>query len=134
MHLHENSQRSSEHSIFDFVFSIAAVVIAVVMTFSALILGIFGTDSGSPAVTVGALCIILAGPMVLFLIIVARLAANACPAGKRRGRTAKWITVAIYSVGGPALMFGAWQCVRFLIPTPEYQEATTEIVNALPTY
>jgi len=123
----------SKHLIFDAPFWAAAVVVAVITAFSVLITGIFDNDSDSFTAIMVGMSVILAGPMVLLLIIVARLASRACTArgGKNAKRTAMSVTVVIYCIGAPGLVFGAWQCVRLLLPAPVYQEAALETPSAL---
>lgn len=131
MHTQVNLQRLSKHLIFDAVFSIASVVVAVITAFSVLITGIFA-DSNSPTAASVGLSVILAGPMVLLLIIVAGLASRACTArgGKSARRTAISVTMIIYCIGAPGLVYGAWQCVQLLLPVPVYQE--TAVVMPYP--
>lgn len=120
--------RSGKHPIFDDVFWVATILVAVITAFSVVIAGIFATDSDSPTVMIAGLSVILAGPIILLLIVVTRLASRACTArgGKRLERTAICVTVIIYCVGAPAIMLGAWQCVRLLLPAASYQEANIE--------
>jgi hypothetical protein len=134
MYLQRSVQRSGKHPIFDGVFWAAAIVLAVITAFSVVITGIFATDSDSPTIMIVGLSIIFACPVVLLLIIVANLASRACNSrGKSLKSAAMCVTAVIYCVGAPALLFGTWRCVRFLLPAPAYQEGIVAMPYALPT-
>jgi hypothetical protein len=129
-------QYVSKQALLDTAFWIAVCVVVLVMAFSVLIMGIFATNSGNPTVTIAGLGVILGGPAVLCLMIIARIASRsvASRAIVRQQRTALIVTGIIYCIGVPTLVAGAWLGVRSWVQAPTYQEANIEVPNSIPVF
>lgn len=112
----------------DASFWVAAAVVAIAATFSVLIMGAFATGSDTSIVMIAGLTVIIAGPALLMLMVLAKLATRAfCTGGGHRtARTALIVTAIVYCLGAPVLTLGTWRCVRLLTETPAYQEAAVE--------
>jgi hypothetical protein len=136
MQSQKRERPAGREPIFDAAFRVMAFLVILVAAFSVLIMGIFATNSETPtAMTIG-MSIILGGPAVLLLMILARLASRpfVTGGGKRQAHMATFVTTMVYCVGAPALAFGTWQCVRLWMQAPNYQEASIEVPNAIPQF
>jgi hypothetical protein len=131
---HSNTPPGRE-PLLDSPIRVAAVVLFLIAAFSVLIMGIFGAIFETQNLMIVGSCVILSGSAVLLLMIAARLVSRAVAAreGTSRRRTAMVASVAIYCVGGAAIMLGTWQCLK-LWTQPVYQEANIEMPNSVPQY
>jgi len=127
MQSQEDEPRVGPEPILDTAVRVAAFTVILISTFSILVMGI-SANSGAQTVMIVGLSAILGGPILLSLMIVARLACRlfASQDGQDHRRTAMLVRVTVYCVGVTALTFGAWQCVRLWTEASTYQEASIE--------
>jgi hypothetical protein len=91
-------------------------------------MGIFASNPGSRIVMIAGLNVITAGPAVLLLMIVARLAFRRVAAQRGHGgkRAAVLVTGLIYTIGAPIMLATTWHLVQLLIEMPVDREAGIE--------
>jgi|SRR5271154_6166384 len=117
-----------QHPVLNDAFWVAAAVVGVATAISVLIMGIFASNSGDRIVMIAGLNVIIAGPAVLLLMIVARLSFRALAAqGSQDGkRAAVIVTSIIYTIGAPIMLAATWHLVRLWIEEPVNREAGIE--------
>ena len=128
----DEKQNLYHDPILDDAFWIAAAIVGVATAISVLIMGIFAANPGSRIVLIAGLNVITAGPAVLLLIIVARLAFRGVAArgGHGRKRTAVIVTGIIYTLGAPIMLAATWHLVQLWIEVPVDREAAIEAPNS----
>jgi hypothetical protein len=121
-------QNLNRHPVLDDAFWVAAAVAGVATTISVLIMGIFSTSSGDRIVMIAGLNVILAGPAVLLLMIVARLASRAFAGASSHDRRRMTVIVSglIYSIGLPIMLAVSWHLVQLCIQSPVDREAAVD--------
>jgi hypothetical protein len=121
-------QSLHHHPVLDDAFWVAAAVVGVATALSVLIMGIFASNPGSRIVMIAGLNVVAAGPAVLLLMILARLAFRRIAAQGDHGgkRAAVIVTGIIYTVGAPLLLATTWHLVQLLIEVPVDREAGIE--------
>jgi hypothetical protein len=131
-------QNLDRHPVLDDAFRVAVAVVGVATAITVLIMGIFAANSGDRIVTIAGLSVMIAGPAVLLLMILARLAFRTLAAqssSHRRQRIAVIVTGIIYALGAPIILAGTWHLVRMCIDAPVDHEAAIEAPNSLtPAY
>ena len=115
-----------QHPVLDDAFWIAVAVVGVVTTICVLIMGIFATSSGDRIVMIAGLNVIIAGPAVLLLMLVARLAFRRLAAQGSHGTKRMIVTGIIYTIGAPIMLAGTWHLVRLWTEAPVDREAGIE--------
>src|ERR1700733_4824882 len=113
MRMKGEEQNLNRHPVLDDAFWVAVAVVGFTTAISVLIMGIFAANSGDQIVMIAGLNVILAGPAVLLLMIVARLAFRAFTRENNHGRkrTAVIVTGLIYGIGAPIRLAGSWHLV-----------------------
>lgn len=118
--------------VLDDAFWVAAAIVGVATALCVLIMGIFASNPGSRIVMIAGLNVITAGPAVLLLMIVARLAFRrvAAPGGHGGRRAAVIVTGIIYTIGAPIMLATTWHLVQLLIEVPVDREAGIEAASS----
>jgi hypothetical protein len=115
-----------QHPVLDDAFWIAVAIVGVVTTICVLIMGIFATSSGDRIVMIAGLNVIIAGPAVLLLMLVARFAFRRLAARGSYGTKRLIVTGIIYAIGAPIMLAGTWHLVRLWTEAPVDREAGIE--------
>jgi hypothetical protein len=126
--MNDDEHNLDQHPVLDDAFWVAVAVVGVVTTICVLIMGIFATSSGDRIVMIAGLNVIIAGPAVLLLMLVARLAFRRLAALDSHGtkRAAVIVTGIIYAIGAPIMLASTWHLVRLWVDAPVDREAGIE--------
>jgi hypothetical protein len=120
-----DEHKLDQYPVLDEAFWVAVAVVGVATATCVLIMGIFATELDDRFVMIAGLNVIIAGPAVLLLMVVARLAFRIVAAqdNHRTKRAAAIVKGVIYAIVAPLMLAGTWQLVQLWIQPPVDREA-----------